>query len=77
MSQFRHLAVQCSTIFLLLPDALFTTLVLTNDCHQLVFGFRPGFENWSGDYTQLPLFFVLYGWMAVRRPGRPLRRKTI
>ena len=56
-------------LLLLIPDALFTTLVLTNDYHQLVFGFQPGFENWSGDYTQLPLFFVLYGWMAVQYVG--------
>lgn len=56
-------------LLLLIPDALFTALVLTNDCHQLVFGFQPGFENWSGDYTHLPLFFVLYGWMAVQYVG--------
>ena len=56
-------------LLLLIPDALFTTLVLTNDYHQLVFGFQPGFENWSGDYTQLPLFFVLYGWMAAQYVG--------
>lgn len=56
-------------LLLLIPDALFTVLVLTNDYHQLVFGFQPGFENWSGDYTQLPLFFVLYGWMAAQYVG--------
>lgn len=56
-------------LLLLIPDALFTVLVLTNDCHQLVFGFQSGFENWSGDYTHLPLYFVLWGWMAVRYVG--------
>lgn len=54
---------------LLIPDVLFTVLVLTNDCHQLVFGFQPGFVNWDKGYTQLPLFFVLYGWMAAQYVG--------
>lgn len=56
-------------LYLLVPDSFFTALVLSNDFHQLVFGFRPGFENWDGDYTQLPLFFVLYGWMAAQYVG--------
>lgn len=29
---------------------LLILLVLTNDLHQMVFRFNPGFENWDGDY---------------------------
>lgn len=34
--------------------ALLVALVLTNDFHQQVFRFNPGFENWDSDYS--------YGW---------------
>lgn len=37
-------------------------LVLTNDSHQLVFGFNPGFENWDNDYSYGPMLFGVLGW---------------
>ena len=37
-------------------------LVLTNDLHQLVFGFKPGFENWDRDYSHGWLFYVVTFW---------------
>ncbi len=38
---------------------IFILFVLTNDAHQLIFGFKPGFENWDGDYSHGKLFYVL------------------
>ena len=39
--------------------------VLTNDLHQLVFRFRPGFANWDFDYSHTFLFYLIYGWIAL------------
>lgn len=57
------------SLLLLIPDILFTVMVLTNDAHQLVFGFQAGFENWAGHYIQLPMFFIMYAWMAAQYVG--------
>lgn len=37
-------------------------LVLTNDLHEQVFAFRPGFENWDGDYSHGWLFYAVTFW---------------
>lgn len=37
-------------------------LVLTNDMHQLIFKFQPGFANWDGDYSYGKLFYAVYFW---------------
>ena len=37
--------------------------VLTNDLHQLVFRFSPGFAGWDADYSRAPIFFLIYGWV--------------
>lgn len=37
-------------------------LILTNDLHQLVFQFRPGFANWDSEYTRSWLFYVVTFW---------------
>lgn len=42
--------------------AVFILLVLTNDAHQLIFSFKPGFENWDGDYSRGPLFYIITVW---------------
>ena len=42
--------------------AVFILLVLTNDLHQTVFRFQPGFVNWDGDYTRGALFYVITAW---------------
>lgn len=39
--------------------------VLTNDLHQMVFRFNPGFENWDGDYSYGGLFTVITAWEYV------------
>jgi hypothetical protein len=46
-----------------------TALVLTNDLHQLVFRFQPGFRNWDSDYLHTPLFYAVYGWIALEFIG--------
>ena len=42
--------------------AAFIVLVLTNDLHQAVFVFKPGFENWDGDYGRTFLFYTVTVW---------------
>lgn len=37
-------------------------LVLTNDMHQLVFRFHPGFAGWNEDYFHEPLFWTVTIW---------------
>lgn len=45
-------------------NAVLTILVLTNDLHQLVFRFRPAFENWSGDYQYgFSFYLVVSAWV--------------
>ena len=51
-------AVVCVTLVLIL-------LVLTNDLHQLVFRFQPGFDGWDAVYSHGPVFYMVYGWIAI------------
>lgn len=37
-------------------------LVLTNDLHQLVFRFQPGFKDWNDDYSRGWLFYAITAW---------------
>ena len=37
-------------------------LVLSNDLHQLVFRFAPGFANWDNHYSYGTLFYIITGW---------------
>ena len=41
---------------------VFIIIVLTNDLHQLVFSFKPNFENWDNDYSHGFLFYVITVW---------------
>ena len=43
-------------------SVLLICLVLTNDLHQLVFRFQPGFINWNGDYSHGLLFYAVTLW---------------
>ncbi len=43
---------------------VFILLVLTNDRHQLVFGFQPGFVDWNTQYTYGWLFTIITAWQA-------------
>ncbi len=40
-------------------------LVLTNDLHQFVFRFRPGFADWDSDYARTPAFYIVYSWIVL------------
>ena len=40
-------------------------LVFTNDLHQLVFQFRPGFADWDSDYAYAPAFYLIFGWIVL------------
>ena len=41
---------------------LLLLLILTNDLHEQVFVFKPGFVGWDGDYTYGWLFYVVNAW---------------
>ena len=41
---------------------LFIALVLTNDAHQLVFRFQPGFRGWDDSYSRSWLFYAITVW---------------
>lgn len=48
--------------WMLAVSFVFFALFVTNDRHQLLISFKPGFENWDTDYSHEPLFFVSYVW---------------
>ena len=45
--------------------AVLAALVLTNDLHQLLFVFKPGFALWDTDYRYGRLFIVFWVWPAL------------
>ena len=49
-------------LWALAVSAVFIALVLTNDLHQLVFRFEPGFVDWDNHYSHGSLFYVLTVW---------------
>ncbi len=53
----------------LLPGALLLALVLTNDAHQLVFRFHPGFAHWDSDYERGPLYVAVLVWTVLLLVG--------
>lgn len=42
--------------------AILVLFVLTNDLHQQVFRFQPGFANWDGDYSHGWGFIIVTAW---------------
>lgn len=48
--------------WMIVVTAIFVLFVLTNDMHQLVFKFNPGFENWDNDYSYNLIFYFLTVW---------------
>lgn len=46
----------------LVLTVLFIALVLTNDAHQLVFRFQPGFRKWDDSYSHGWLFYCVTAW---------------
>ena len=49
--------------------AVFILLVLTNDLHQQVFRFKPGFADWDGDYSRGWMFYLITAWQYVLYPA--------
>ena len=49
--------------------AVFILLVLTNDLHQLVFRFQPGFADWDGNYSRGIAYYVISVWQLVLYPA--------
>lgn len=50
--------------FLLLPALFFSVMVFTNDLHQWVFSFAPGFADFSSAYHHEWLFYLIMVWMV-------------
>lgn len=48
-----------------IPAFVFTSLILTNDLHQLVFSFRNNFENFSSDYRHEIIYYMTMGWIIL------------
>ncbi|MCI7813255.1 MAG: histidine kinase N-terminal 7TM domain-containing protein [Lachnospiraceae bacterium] len=48
---------------LFFPAIALITGVMTNDLHQLVFQFQPGFADWNKDYTYGFLYFIDMLWL--------------
>ncbi len=75
---------------LLIPAAVLSILILTNDLHHLVFVPKPGIQDWygsSGTYTYRLPFYLTYAWMIlavaaglfllIHACGRRKNRRTI
>ncbi|MGN0801556.1 MAG: histidine kinase N-terminal 7TM domain-containing protein [Candidatus Faecivicinus sp.] len=59
----REDAALCAKWYLLLiPAALLIGGILTNDLHQLAFGFAPDWANWGSDYSHGPLYCLAMAW---------------
>ncbi|MBR4158273.1 MAG: hypothetical protein IKR07_05105 [Oscillospiraceae bacterium] len=57
--------VRCGMAVAVVITAVLAVLVLTNDLHQLMFVFRPGFERWDSDYVHGNLFILIYLWTGM------------
>ena len=56
--QMKHVIMAGVTLILAI-------LVMTNDLHQLVFRFRPGFADWDSDYARAPVHYLVYSWIVL------------
>lgn len=45
--------------------AVLIVLVLTNDLHEQIFRFAPGFADWDNDYTYGWTYFLIFAWQFV------------
>ena len=50
---------------LYIPAAALIAGVITNDSHQLAFAFKPGFDNWTHDYSYGILYYLVILWIIV------------
>lgn len=52
------------TYLIFVPAVLIISLIFTNDLHQTVFSFQPGFENFWYDYRHEPGYFLAITWIV-------------
>ena len=52
------------TYLIFVPAVLLVLLIFTNDLHQAVFSFQPGFKNFSKDYRHEFGYFLAIAWMV-------------
>ena len=50
---------------LYIPALILIGGIMTNDFHQLAFGFPDGIQNWKNVYTRGPLYILVISWMAI------------
>ncbi|MBR3296587.1 MAG: hypothetical protein IKI65_01960, partial [Firmicutes bacterium] len=59
----KSLAGKAASAVTTAVTAVLTVLILTNDLHQRMFRFKPGFEDWDSDYSRTGLFLFVYVWV--------------
>ncbi|MCR5042493.1 MAG: hypothetical protein K6C36_10405 [Clostridia bacterium] len=53
----------------LLPPALISSGIMTNDLHRLAFRFDPWSGEWEAGYTYGPLYYIAAGWIVLNLLG--------
>ena len=62
LGQREDAALPAKRYLWLIPAALLIAGVLTNDVHQLAFGFSPNMVAWESEYSHGPLYYLVMAW---------------
>ena len=62
LGQREDAALPTKWYLLLIPAVLLIGGMLTNDLHQLAFGFSPNMVAWGSDYSHGPLYYLVMAW---------------
>ncbi len=62
LGQREDAALPTKWYLLLIPAVLLIGGILTNDLHQLAFGFHPNMVDWELDYSHGPLYYLVMAW---------------
>lgn len=62
LGQREDAALSAKWYLLLIPAVLLIGGILTNDLHQLAFGFHPNMVAWELDYSHGPLYYLVMVW---------------
>lgn len=62
LGQREDAALSAKWYLLLIPAVLLIGGILTNDLHQLAFGFHPNMVAWELDYSHGPLYYLAMVW---------------
>lgn len=62
LGQREDAALSAKWYLLLIPAVLLIGDILTNDLHQLAFGFHPNMVAWELDYSHGPLYYLVMVW---------------